>query len=121
MLPSQILADTIYRNQKNRALCKELGIRLSGLSLGRRNAEKYRQQTKEFLVDCGARNEVEGKICTAKTRYGMNRVRARLPESGKSVIVLALMAMNLIKLAKAFLRRFLRMCYFAPEFAAAVA
>ena len=119
MLPSQILADTIYRNQKNRALCKELGIRLSGLPLGRRNAEKYRQQTKEFLADCGARNEVEGKIGTAKTRYGMNRIRARLPESGKSVIVLAIMAMNLSKLAKAFLRRFLRMSYFTPNFDAA--
>ena len=121
MLPTQILADTIYRNQKNRALSKELGVRLSGLPLGRRTAEKYRQQAKEFLADCGARNEVEGKIGTAKTRYGMNRVRARLPESGKSVIVLALMAMNLSKLAKDFLRRFLLVCYFAPEFAATVA
>jgi len=107
MLPSRILADTIYRNQGNRALCKELKIRLSGLPLGRRNAEKYRQQLKEFLADCGARNEIEGKIGTAKTRYGMDRIRARLPETGKSVVVLSLMAMNLSKLAKAFLHRFL--------------
>ncbi len=33
MLPSRILGDTIYRNQKNRALCKKLNIRLSGLPL----------------------------------------------------------------------------------------
>jgi len=106
MLPSRILADTIYRNQSNRALCKELGIKLSGLPLGRRNAAKYRQQLKEFRADCCDRNAIEGKIGTAKTRYGMSRIRVRLPEPGKSVIVLALMAMNLSKLAKAFLRRF---------------
>jgi len=107
MLPSRILADTIYRNQKNRTLCKDLNIHLSGLPLGRRNAAKYGQQMKEFLTDCGARNEIEGKIGTAKTRYGMDRIRAKLPETGMSVITLAVMAMNLNKLAKAFLRRFL--------------
>ena len=112
MLPARILGDTIYRNQKNRALCKKLGIRLSGLPLGRRKAEKYRQQLKEFLADCGARNEVEGKIGTAKTRFGMDKIHARLAESGLSVITLAVMAMNLSKLAKAFLRRFLLRCFF---------
>jgi hypothetical protein len=112
MLPTRILGDTIYRNQKNRALCKELKIHLSGLPLGRRNAEKYKQQLKEFLSDCGARNEVEGKIGTAKTRYGLGRIHARLPETGFSVISLAIMAMNLSKLAKAFLRRFFNRYYF---------
>jgi len=121
MLPSRILADTIYRNQNNRALCKKLGIKLSGLPLGRRNAAKYRQQLKEFRSDCCDRNEIEGKIGTAKTRYGMNRIRTRLPEPGKSVIVLALMAMNLSKLAKAFLRCFRQWLYIEPEFAAVAA
>jgi len=118
MLPAKILADTIYRNRENRALCKELGVKLSGLPLGRRNAEKYRQQIKDYLEDCGDRNEIEGKIGTAKTRYGMGRIRARLPESGKSVIVLSLMAMNLSKLANAFLRYFWRLRYFGRELAA---
>jgi hypothetical protein len=122
MLPSRILGDTIYRNQKNRALCKKLNIRLSGLPLGRRNAARYRQQLSEFLSDCGARNEVEGKIGTVKTRYGMNKIHARLPESGMSVITLAVMAMNLSKLANAFLRRFfargLFSRFFAPQAAA---
>ena len=117
MLPARILADTIYRNRENRALCKEQNIKLSGLPLGRRNAEKYRQQIKDYLADCGDRNEIEGKIGTAKTRYGMGRIRARLPGSGKSVIVLSLMAMNLSKLAKAFLRRFWIMCYFDKKVA----
>jgi len=121
LLPSRILADTIYRNQGNRALCKELGIRLSGLPLGRRNAAKYRQQLNEFRADCCDRNEIEGKIGTAKTRYGMNRIRARLPEPGKSVIVLALMAMNLSKMAKAFLRLFYQTNNFGFRIAAATA
>ena len=118
MLPARILADTIYRNRENRALCKELKIKLSGLPLGRRNAEKYRQQIKEYVEDCGIRNEIEGKIGTAKTRYGMGRIRARLPGSGKSVIVLSLMAMNLSKLAKAFLRIFRKLSYSEKEIAA---
>jgi hypothetical protein len=115
MLPSKILGDTIYRNKKNRELCKTLGIHLSGLPLGRRNAEKYRQQIKEYKADCGARNEVEGKIGTAKTRYGMNTIHARHPEHGLSVIVLSVMAMNLNKLAKAFLRRFFKVCFY-PQY-----
>ena len=121
MLPSRILADTIYRNQGNRALCKELGIKLSGLPLGRRNAAKYRQQLKEFRADCCERNEIEGKIGTAKTRYGMSRIRTRLPEPGRSVIVLALMAMNLSKMAKAFLRSFYQMYILESETAVAMA
>lgn len=121
MLPSSILADTIYRNRKNRAMCKELGIRMSGLPLGRRNADKYRQQLKDFLHDCGARNEVEGKIGTAKTRYGLDIIRTRRDDTGKSSIVLSVMAMNLSKLAKAFLRKLLSMLYFKVQTAAATA
>jgi len=115
MLPSKILGDTIYRNNKNRELCKSLGIHLSGLPLGRRSAEKYRQQIKEFKADCGARSEIEGKIGTAKTRYGMNAIHAKLPDSGLSVIVMSVLAMNLNKLAIAFLRRFLYMRFY-PRF-----
>jgi len=117
MLPSNILADTIYRNKNNRAMCKQMNIRLSGLPLGRRNVAMYRQQKKEFLADCGARNEIEGKIGTAKTRYGMNRIRARLPETGISVTSLSIMAMNLSKLAKAFLRHLQVMLYFERKIA----
>jgi len=118
MLPSRILADTIYRNQNNRALCKNLNIRLSGLPLGRRNAEKYRQQLKEFLGDCRTRNEIEGKIGTAKSRYGLDRVRAKLPDTGTAVMELALIAMNLSKLAKAFLQRFWKLICFEPAIVA---
>ena len=88
------------------------------MPLGRRNAEKYRQQIRDYLEDCGVRNEIEGKIGTAKTRYGMGRIRVRLPESGKSVIVLSLMAMNLSKLAKAFLRHFCELRYFGQKLVA---
>jgi len=121
MLPSRILADTIYRNRHNRELCKQLKIKLSGLPLGRRNASKYRQQLKDFIADCSARNEVEGKIGTVKTRYGMGRIRTKLPETNKSSIVLSIMTMNLSKLAKAFLCRFLRIVSFEPNLAAMLA
>lgn len=34
--PDEVLADTLYRTRANIALCKELGIKLSGPKLGRR-------------------------------------------------------------------------------------
>lgn len=38
--PKAVLADKIYQTRENRRFCKGLGIRLSGLPLGRKNQEK---------------------------------------------------------------------------------
>ena len=102
LLPKRILADRAYTTRENRAICKALGIELSGKPLGRpsKNALPYDPGT-------GERNEVEGKFGTLKTCYGWNRVMARLPETGMTAIWVGAFAMNLKRLAQVLLRSFL--------------
>jgi hypothetical protein len=113
MLPSKILADQAYTSRENRRYCKEHGIKLMGKPLGRPPKDVPPAIDKK---DIGCRNEVEGKFGTLKTCYGWNRIRVRLPESGKTVIAVAAFAMNLAKIAKFFLR-FLRSRCFERAFA----
>ena len=103
MLPSKVLADRAYTGRENRALCKSLGIKLMGKPLGRPPKDSVPEISRS---DIGSRNEVEGKFGTLKTRYGWNRIMARLPETGKTAIAVAAFAMNLSKRAKSLLRRF---------------
>jgi hypothetical protein len=102
VLPKRILADRAYTTRENRAMCKNLGIELSGKPLGRppKNAPPYDLGT-------GERNEVEGKFGTLKTCYGWNRVMARLPETGMTAIWVGAFVMNLKRLAQVLLRSFL--------------
>lgn len=102
VLPSKILVDQAYTDRYNRNLCKELGIKLMGKPLGR----PPKDAPPEGANDMGRRNEVEGKFGTLKTRYGWNRIMARLPETGKTVIAVSAFAMNLAKRARSLLRRF---------------
>ena len=89
-------------------MCKGFGISLMGKPLGR-----PRKGTKPGFnrEDIGSRNEIEGKFGTLKTYYGWNRVKARLPESGKTVITVAVFAMNLAKRAKSLLCLFQNWLY----------
>jgi len=99
MLPEKILADQAFTSRDNRLICKQPGIRLAGKPLGRplKNAPPVSKE------DHCRRVEVEGKFGTLKTRYSWDRVMARLPETGKTVIAVAAVAMNLPKKAKVFL------------------
>jgi len=112
MLPSKILVDQAYTDRENRRLCKELGIQLMGKPLGRPPKGTVPEIGKE---DIGSRNEIEGKFGTLKTRYTWNRIMARLPETGKTVIAVAAFAMNLAKRANALLR-LLRVWHFERRF-----
>jgi len=47
----------------------------------------------------GERNPIEGKFGQAKTAYGMNRIRARLPNTSESWIATIILVLNLVKLA----------------------
>jgi len=105
MLPERILVDQIYVTRDNRKLCKELGIKLSGKPLGRPPKNPVALTDRPIP---GERNEVEGKFGTLKTRYGWNRIMARLPETGESLISIAVLAMNLAKRAKSLLRLILQ-------------
>ncbi|HQS52211.1 MAG TPA: IS5 family transposase [Daejeonella sp.] len=92
-LPKEILADQIYCNRENRSSLKTLGIRLIAKPLGRPPAVKL-----EHLRP-GERNPIEGKFGQAKTRYGMDRIKARLRETSESWIASIVLVLNLVKLA----------------------
>ena len=103
VLPAKICVDRAFNDRENRKLCKALGIKLTGKPLGRPRKGSPPGIDKQ---DAGRRNEIEGDFGTLKTRYGWSRIMARLPETGMTVISLSVLAMNLNKKAKAFLRFF---------------
>jgi len=107
--PDRILADQIYRTRKNLSWCKERGIRLSGPRLGRppKGAGPSAGQKATERKDAADRNVVEGVFGTAKTAYGLSRVKARLEGTTLTVISLAILVFNLRKLANASLARLL--------------
>lgn len=91
--PEVVMADKIYCNRKNRAELKRLGIKLRAKPLGRPRAVDVEH------VRPGERNPVEGKFGQAKTRYGLNRIKARLNETSQSWIASIILVLNLVKLA----------------------
>lgn len=91
--PKEILADQIYCNRENRGSLKTLGIRLIAKPLGRPPAVKL-----EHLRP-GERNPIEGKIGQAKTKYGMDKIKARLKATSESWIASIVLVLNLVKLA----------------------
>jgi hypothetical protein len=107
VLPRKILADQAYVTRENRKLCKELGIQLAGKPLGRPSKDGV----KIAKSDHGKRSEIEGKFGTLKTRYTWGRIMARLPETDMAVIVVAALAMNLAKKARALLRRLFSLAF----------
>jgi len=91
--PQEVLADKIYCNRENRRRLKELGIRLKAKPLGRPsavNTERLRP---------GERNPIEGKFGQAKTKYGLDRIKARLNQTSESWIASIILVLNLVKLA----------------------
>jgi transposase, IS5 family len=90
--PVEILADKIYCTRDNRKRLKLLGIALYAKPLGRPPAVAAH-------VRPGERNPIEGKFGQAKTRYGMNRIKARLARTSESWIASIVLVLNLVKLA----------------------
>jgi IS5 family transposase len=91
--PKEVLADKIYCSRENRRILKDLRIRLIAKPLGRpsaANTERLRP---------GERNPIEGKFGQAKTKYGLDRVRARLSDTSESWIASIILVLNLVKLA----------------------
>lgn len=97
--PKRILADKIYRNRTNLSFCKKHGIAMNGPKLGRPPKDKtlYDQQKLLERSEAGERNAIEGKFGEAKRRYGLDRVMARLSETGNTTIHLTILVMNLKK------------------------
>ncbi len=97
--PARVLADKAYRSRKALQFCKERNIIMSGPKLGKppKNVEKTKQQKTEAYNDICKRNAVEGAFGTAKTRYCLGRIMARLEDTSKTVIALGLLCLNLSK------------------------
>jgi hypothetical protein len=105
--PKVVIADGIYGTRENRSYLQERGIRFSGKKLGRPPKEVnaiVREMDRLRILEQGERNEVEGKIGTAKTRYGLGRVMTKtqltsenLPEyvSQAGWIAMAIFSMNI--------------------------
>lgn len=98
--PKVFLGDRIYLTRENRKYLKGKGIIIYGKPLGRppkqsneTASQKYRNKKK-----AAQRNHVEGKFGQGKRGYGLNNIKARLPETSESWVNAIIFVMNLTKL-----------------------
>jgi len=100
--PSIVHVDKIFRNRENRKYCKEHGIKMGGKPLGRPQAGvDYEKE------NASIRNGIEGKFGEGKRKYGMDRIMAKLSNTGKTVIGLIVLVMNLEKKLRLLFCRFI--------------
>ncbi|GBL15318.1 hypothetical protein MTo_02630 [Microcystis aeruginosa NIES-1211] len=100
--------DKIYRTRENLAWCKERGIRLSGLPLGRPPKNRSAELKKQAQEDKSFRNAIEGKFGQAKRRFGLNLCMTKLPETSETSIALTFLVVNLSRLLRQFFGLFWR-------------
>jgi hypothetical protein len=98
--PESIHVDRIYRTQLNRAWCKEIGIRMSGVPLGRPPKNISKSKKKQAQSDERIRNSIEGKFGEAKRRFSLDRVMAKLSNTSETGIAITFMVMNLSALLR---------------------
>lgn len=106
--PVSIHADKIYLTRENRRLCREIyHCRLSGKALGRPKVEND-QNKEEILNEKTQRHQdyidriaIEGRFGVGKRRYGMARIKAKLPVTSESAIFVSAVVMNLDKMVEA--------------------
>ena len=101
--PERVLVDQIYRNQKNKAYCKNKKIRISGKALGRPKKNPTPEEKKIEHQDNTDRIEVERGFSLAKRCFGMGLITTKLDITTRSSIALSILAMNISNLTRAFL------------------
>ena len=101
--PAKILVDTIYRNRKNLAYCKEHGIKISGPALGRPKKNVTAEERHQSYTDAVDRIEVERGFSLAKRCFGLGLITTKLDETTRGSIVLSIIAMNLDRLMGLFI------------------
>lgn len=104
--PESVHVDQIYRTRDNRAWCKEKGIRISGIPLGRPPKNRSKEQKRQAQLDEKIRNSIEGKFGQAKRRYSLNRVMAKLSETSETSISITFLVVNLSTLLRQVLLPF---------------
>jgi IS5 family transposase len=98
--PATVLADKIYWTRKNRKLLKTKGIEIGGVPLGRKAQQSKYEKQKDRKRN-NKRSEIEGKFGQAKSKYSLDKVMTRLPDTIQAQINLIFLAVNLIKVAQA--------------------
>jgi transposase, IS5 family len=93
--PESVHVDKIYRTKENRAWCKERGIRISGVPLGRPPKNVSKEKKKQALQDERIRNSIEGKFGQGKRRFSLGRVMAKLSHTSQTAIAITFLVMNL--------------------------
>jgi hypothetical protein len=104
--PESIHVDQIYRTKENRAWCKERGIRITGIPLGRKPKVIDREKKKQSQLDERFRSRIEGKFGEAKRRFSLGRVMTKLSETSQTAIAITFLVMNLSALLRQFLAFF---------------
>ncbi len=98
--PSSVHVDKIYRTRANRACCKERGIRISGLPLGRPPKNVSKESKKQADLDERFRNIIEEKFGQAKRRYSLNCIMSKLTFTSETSIAIIFLVMNLFRLLR---------------------
>ncbi|MEM6752085.1 MAG: IS5 family transposase [Cyanobacteria bacterium P01_C01_bin.38] len=106
-IPESVHVDKIYRTQKNRAWCKERGIRISGPPLGRPPVNISKEKKKQAASDEKIRSCIEGKFGQGKRRFSLNCVMTKLSHTSKTAIAITFLVMNLSTYLSRLLRAFL--------------
>jgi hypothetical protein len=92
--------------RKNRAFCKEKGIRISGVPLGRPPKNISEKTKKQAQEDERIRNAIEGKFGQGKRRFSLNKIMTKLPSGSATTIAIIFLVMNLSALLREFLYLF---------------
>jgi len=104
--PESVHADKIYWTRENRQYCKDHGIRLSAVALGRplenteENLPMIRKLRKQLREDNAYRQRVEGKFGIGKRKYAWDCVREKLAETSMTKIHLVSLVMNIDKILR---------------------
>lgn len=117
--PESVHADKIYRTRANRAWCKERGIRLSGVRLGRPPKNLSKEAKKQARLDESIRNCIEGKFGEAKRRFSLNRVMTKLANTSETAIAISFLVMNLSALLRqlfVYFYMYFKMQHFLAEY-----
>lgn len=93
--PESVHVDKIYRTRENRAWCKERGIRISGVPLGRPPKTVSKEKKKQAVQDERTRNSIEGKFGQGKRKFSLNRVMTKLSHTSQTAIAITFLVMNL--------------------------
>lgn len=100
--PESVHVDKIYRTKANRAWCKEKGIRMSGVKLGRPPKNISKSTKRQSQLDERVRSWIEAKFGEAKRRFSLNCVMTKLASTSKTTIAISFLVMNLSRLLRQF-------------------